>query len=135
MAAVVRGRNREKSAVSVRSHGFTNISVAQLGVWLFSFLLAAHGCVPLNGLPHVHTQNACVCRHTARHREKASPSHAKSRDCVSASGLLPKGGGEKKFRRGMGSQVPSLKLGGGKIRERQSDQQKGERVREGLSAL
>lgn len=84
-----------------------------------------------------YTKCVCVCRHTARHREKASPSHAKSRDCVSASGLLPKGGGEKKFRRGMGSQVPSLKLGGGKKSGRGSQISKKQREggREAVSAL
>lgn len=68
---------------------------------------------------------------------KGGPSHAKSRDCVSASGAMPKGGGGrggvKKFRRGRGPQVPSLKPGGGvegrKIRERQVDALKGRRRR------
>lgn len=58
---------------------------------------------------------------SAKHREKGTPSHAKSRDCVSASGVLPKGGGVKRFRWGRGTQVPSFKPGGGveggKIRE------------------
>ncbi len=50
---------------------------------------------------------------SARQGEKGSPSHAKSCDCVSASGVLPKGGGVKKFRWGRGPQVPRLKPGGG----------------------
>lgn len=80
-----------------------------------------------------HAQNTCVCGHSKAQSKKKKGSHARSRDCVSAWGRLPKGGGVKKFRRGRGPQVLSLEPGGGveggkKIR--QADHHRGEGERE-----
>lgn len=73
-------------------------------------------------LPQSHTQ---MHVYLLTRREKHTPSHAESRDCVSASGVLPKGGGVKKFRWGRGPQVPSLKPGGGVEREKNQGEASG----------
>lgn len=73
-------------------------------------------CLQFHTQMHVYL----LANKSAKHGEKGTPSHAKICDCVSALGILPKGGGVKRFGWGRGPQVLSLKPGGGVVGKKKS---------------
>lgn len=84
-------------------------SQAQLKVvWFIVWLLVLHRYVCNYSLDFIR-KHMCISSHTdQRGVERGTPSHEKSHDRVSASGVLPNWGGVKKLRWGRGPQVSSL---------------------------